>query len=247
MEKTPDNNTDIHFLVVGNGRLAKHFCHYFDLSAVSYIQCKREDLNEFSRLTATIGNSESLGRILLLINDDQIQSFIETYKQTAPSDLIWIHCSGLLSIAEAESAHPLASFSKVLFPDDYYQTIPFVTERGKMGFRELFPQLPNPCFEISKEQKELYHARCSIAGNFTTILWQNFFQYLQAELHMPEQMAYPYLQSVLDNLLHSDDPLTGPIKRGDTRTIDRHLSQVKDTPLEDVYMSFINLYENRKI
>lgn len=247
MKHSTSSDSNTNYLVVGDGRLARHFCYYFQLLSIPYIQCKRENLNEFGSLSSSLGDSGVNGRILLLINDDQIRPFIDEHRQKAPSDTIWIHCSGLLSLDEVENAHPLASFSRMLFHDEFYKSIPFVTVKGKMGFHELFPQLPNPSFEIDKDQKELYHARCSIAGNFTTILWQHFFQYLQKDLQLPKQMAYPFVQSIVENLLHSDDPLTGPLKRGDAKTIKRHLDKLKHSPLEDVYRSFINLYKRSEI
>ncbi len=246
MGQVPNKSGKPKYLIVGNGRLAKHFLHYFDLLGVSYIQCVRENLNEFVKLSNPSGKSESVERILLLIRDDQIENFICEYKSKISPQSIWIHCSGVLSIEEAESAHPLASFSEVLFDLPFYKSIPFVTEKGRKNFHELFPQLQNPNFEIYKEEKELYHAWCSIAGNFTTILWQNFFNYLKDDLLLPNRAAHQFLVSISENLIKSNDPLTGPLKRGDAKTIERHLHQLKNSPLEDVYKSFIKLYEKSK-
>ena len=246
MGQVPNKSGKPKYLIVGNGRLAKHFLHYFNLLGVSYIQCARENLNEFVKLSNPSDKPESVDRILLLIRDDQIENFIREYKSKISHQLIWIHCSGVLSIEEAESAHPLASFSEVLFDLRFYKSIPFITEKGRKNFHELFPQLQNPSFEIYKEEKELYHAWCSIAGNFTTILWQNFLNYLKDDLLLPSHAAYQFLASISENLIRSNDPLTGPLKRGDTKTIERHLRQLKNSPLEDVYKSFIKLFEKSK-
>lgn len=246
MGQVPNQIDKPKYLIVGNGRLAKHFLHYFDLLDVSYIQYVRENLNEFVKLSNPSDKSESIERILLLIRDDQIENFIHEYKNKISPQLIWIHCSGVLSIEEAESAHPLASFSEVIFDLRFYKSIPFVTEKGRKNFHELFPQLQNFNFEIYKEEKELYHAWCSIAGNFSVILWQRFFHFLENQLTIPAGSAYPYLKSVTQNLMLSKDPLTGPIKRGDSKTIEKHLDQLKGSPLEDVYKSFIKLFEKSK-
>lgn len=246
MGQVPNQIDKPKYLIVGNGLLAKHFLHYFDLLGVSYIQCVRENLNEFVKLSHQSDKHGSVDRILLLIRDDQIENFIREYKNKIAPQSIWVHCSGVLSIEEAESAHPLASFSEVLFDLRFYKSIPFVTEKGRKNFHELFPQLQNPSYEIYKEEKELYHAWCSIAGNFTTILWQNFFNYLKDDLLLPSQAAHQFLVSISENLIKSNDPLTGPLKRGDTKTIERHLRQLKNSPLEDVYKSFIKLFEKSK-
>lgn len=237
MRQVPNKNSKSNYLIVGNGNLAGHFRHYFNLVGLHYLSCTRKNLNEFVKL------SDKTDRILLLIRDDEIESFIKKHRDKISPQKNWIHCSGVLSIDEAESAHPLASFSNVMFDKKFYSTIPFITEKGRKTFRELFPQLHNPSFEITKEQKEIYHAWCSMAGNFTTILWQNFFSFLEKDLHLQFNAAYPFLSTVSQNLIHSYDPLTGPLKRGDSKTIERHLHLLKDSPLEDVYKSFVKLYE----
>ncbi len=247
MERVPSDNKHTEYLVIGNGRLARHFLHYFDLLGVSYNHCTRQNLHELAQLAKPLVRSGVSGRILLLIRDDQMMDFIRTYKQQVSSKIIWIHCSGVLSMDDAEAAHPLSSFSDVLFEDGFYASIPFVTEKGRRSFGELFPELPNPSYEIGREQKELYHAWCSMAGNFSTMLWQHFFHFLKHDLHLENQVAYAFLASITENLIRSKDPLTGPLKRGDTRTIERHLDQLKNTPMEGVYKSFINLYKNSKL
>lgn len=246
MEQVPLNYSDPTYLIVGNGRLAGHFLHYFDFLGISWYQCTRRNLHEFSDLLNASDHGRRVTRVLLLIRDDQIEGFVKEYKPRVLSDVIWIHCSGVLSIEEAESAHPLASFSRVLFEDEFYPSIPFITEKGRAGFGTLFPGLSNPHVDITKEQKVLYHAMCSVAGNFTTMLWQHFFNFLKHDLDVHEHMAFPFLESIARNLILSDDPLTGPIKRGDANTIKRHLDKLNNTPLEGVYRSFINLHAGGK-
>ena len=68
-----------------------------------------------------------------------------------------------------------------------------------------------------------------------------FFNYLKDDLLLPSQAAHQFLVSISENLIRSNDPLTGPLKRGDAKTIERHLRQLKNSPLEDVYKSFIKL------
>ncbi len=228
------------YLIVGSGNLANHFTRYFSLMNINHSQIIRQNIDEFENYAL---NAE---RILILINDDQVEKFVTQHRKGLLQDKIWIHCSGMLSIENAEGAHPLTSFSEELFNLKFYKSVPFITEKGRMIFSQLFPLLPNPSYSIPKEKKELYHTWCSMAGNFTTILWQNFFNYLKDDLLLPSQAAHQFLVSISENLIRSNDPLTGPLKRGDAKTIERHLSQLKNSPLEDVYKSFIKLFEKGK-
>ncbi len=241
MGQVPSNESKPKYLIVGSGKLAKHFIHYFDLIGVTYLHCTRKNLADFVTLAATVE------KIILLIPDDQIENFIANYKSKIPQEKIWIHCSGMLSIEEAESAHPLASFSEVLFDFQFYRTIPFVTEKGRKNFQELFPELQNPSLEIRREDKELYHAWCSMAGNFTTILWLQFFRYLEIDLNIPRQAAHQFISSISENLFKSADPLTGPLKRNDKNTIERHLKQLRNHSFENVYKSFVDLFKSSQL
>lgn len=224
------------YLIVGNGRLAKHFIHYFNLLGIPHIQFTRTSNLPFNEA------AKDTDKILVLIKDDFIEEFIYQNRNSVSTDKIWIHSSGMLSLENVESAHPLASFTDSFFDLEFYKSIPFATERGKLPFQKLFPELPNPSFEIDKESKAIYHTMCSIAGNFTTILWQNFFKFIEENLKVEKSFAYPYLKSILFNLINSNDPLTGPLKRNDINTIQNHLKQINNTPLEDVYKAFIKLY-----
>lgn len=225
------------YLIVGGGNLANHFTRYFSLLNVSYSQITRQNIKEFENYAL---NAE---RILILIKDDQIEKFVTEHRQGLLQDKIWIHCSGILSIKDAEGAHPLASFSKELFDLEFYKSVPFITEKGRMTFNKLFPSLQNPNFSIPKEKKELYHAWCSMAGNFTTILWLNYFQFLENELSIPSSYAMEFLYSITHNLLYSKDPLTGPLKRRDGKTIQTHLEQLHGSTFEEVYKSFVKVFD----
>ncbi len=239
MGQVPNQIDKPKYLIVGNGRVAKHLVHYFNFLEITFQHCTRENLSEFGKL------SDPVEKILLLVRDDEIEDFYLAHKNEVTSEKIWIHCSGLLSIYGIQSAHPMASFTKHLFDLEFYESIPFVTEKGERKFSELFPEFPNPSFEIEQERKELYHAWCSIAGNFSVILWQHFFHFLENQLTIPAESSYPYLKSVTQNLMLSKDPLTGPIKRGDSKTIEKHFDQIKGSPLEYVYQSFLKLYHQK--
>ena len=228
------------YLIIGNGRLATHIKRYFDLLAVPYLQCTRKNLHDLKKL------SKRTNRILVLLPDDQIDAFVKKHKALTNPHAIWIHCSGALSIADAESAHPLASFSENLFDLKFYKDIPFFTEQGRKTFPELFPDLPNPQVAIKPNDKPLYHAWSCMAGNFTTLLWQGFFKHLKHKHDLPTCLIHPYLLSVSQNLIHSRDPLTGPLKRNDQKTIERHLGAIDRDVLKNLYQAFVKFHEENK-
>jgi predicted short-subunit dehydrogenase-like oxidoreductase (DUF2520 family) len=177
-------------------------------------------------------------RILILIKDSEIERFISEHVFLRSKTLI--HFSGSLVSDKAVGVHPLFGFACGLYDDAEYKTIPFVCERNRPGFRELFPALPNPSFDIDPGLKPLYHALCVLSGNFTTLLWQKMMSDFDTRLGIPAQAALPYLRSIVRNLESSaDQALTGPIVRRDVPTLRTNLAALKDDPFQHVYLSFI--------
>ncbi len=158
MRQVPGNKVKIPYLIIGNGRLATHLSHYFQQLSIPFLQWWRGCEQDFQSLM------DQTAKILVLINDDAIEDFIHNNLIT-DNHHNWIHCSGLLAIPVAESAHPLMTFSDTLYDLETYQNTLFVTEIGKTSFPELFPELPNPHIAIPSGRKGFYHAWCSMAAD----------------------------------------------------------------------------------
>lgn len=231
--------SEVPYLLIGNGRLAKHISHYFDLSGIPHLNWYRKSSKSLSTL---ISQSQ---KILVLINDDEIENFISQNKKDFEEN-IWIHCSGLLSTPLAESAHPLMTFTNELYDLETYKQFPFITEKGRKTFVELFPELQNPSFEIEHELKPLYHAWCVMSGNFTTILWQRFFEVFEKQFKIDKEYSFPYLKMISENLMKSNSPLTGPLARGDKKVIEKNLLALQDEPFAEIYRSFVNTFNKMK-
>lgn len=236
MRQVPNSKSKYSYLIVGNGKLSKHFQHYFKLKSISYKIFTRNSKEAFQSL------AQNSKRILVLINDDELLQFIKSNKKKSLQDKIWIHCSGSLSTPLAESAHPLMTFTDQLYDLEFYESIVFITEQNKKDFKELFPELNNKSYKINSEEKEFYHAMCVISGNFTTILWKIFFDYLESK-NIPQASAHNYLKAVTKNLIENSNPLTGPIQRNDKKLIHRHLQILNGSPLQNVYKSFLEAYK----
>ena len=225
------------YLLIGSGRLASHLSAYFNGLGIPYLNWNRSDSHSLQSLIPQVN------KMLLAITDNNIEPFIRhNFKKYSNKTII--HFSGSLSIEGIESAHPLMTFSDKIYSPEFYKTIPFITEKGKKPFTDLFPELSNPSFVIDSEQKPYYHAWCSIAGNFTTILWQNFEERLQDKFDIPKEAAVPYLQKVMENIIESSRPLTGPFVRKDFSTIEKHKKALKEDAFINIYEEFYSFYFN---
>lgn len=223
-----------HYLIIGNGRVAKHFCHYFNQLGIVFScwhrKLPREQLDKLL---------SSATHILILISDDAIDCFINSYLSTSKACLI--HCSGSLTSEKAYGAHPLMSFSHELYAIEQYQAMTFVVDDDAPDSSELLPGLPNASVRLKKSLKAKYHALCVMAGNFSCILWQKLMRSFEQEFHLPSSISHPFLMQQSKNIMSDyTTALTGPLVRGDDETIAKNIAALEGDSFQEIYKSFVN-------
>ena len=219
--------------IVGDGRVAAHFAHYFSLLGLPFRQWSRR---------STAGSLADCPVILLLVSDPAIEELADRY-----GDRTCIHFSGSFLSSRVHGMNPLMSFGRELYARAEYERIPFVVEDPAL-FRHLFPQLANPCYGIRAGDKARYHALCAMAGNFTGFLWARLFEEFPAALGIPAEAAILYLEQVCRNIAATPTQperfLTGPIVRGDTEAVEKHLAALAGDPYRLVYEAFARILLN---
>jgi len=221
--------------IVGDGRLARHFQHYFRLLGLPDCQwCRRESTTDPPLALA------SCETVLLLIRDDAIVPFVEQWPDLKHKRLV--HCSGGLVTPFAVCAHPLMAFGEQLYDLDTYASVVFAVDAGTT-LPELLPGVPNQFFTVSAADRPYYHALCVLAGNVSTMLWAKLFEELEQRFGASPESAYPFLKQITANLLN--DPgraLTGPFSRRDGETIRKNLEALEQDPFRAVYAAVAGMY-----
>lgn len=237
------------YLVIGNGRLAKHLIHYLNLLKLPCFNWHYRN-HHYSKLTLSeyiqailneTGTSQQSLRIILAIKDSAINQFIKDNLYNVNN---LYHCSGALETEHAIRIHPLMTFSNDYYNLDFYQSIPLITCSDK-DVEQLLPDLPNKIYKINREHVGLYHALCVIAGNFSQILWQTTNNELEKKLELPKDILENYLRQATENFIRSPDTcLTGPLARNDNETINKNLSalELHNKYLHTIYKNIQNLY-----
>ncbi|MBE9548155.1 MAG: DUF2520 domain-containing protein [Proteobacteria bacterium] len=228
------------YTIIGGGRLARHFSHYFRLLGIPYTRWQRSPVKDTCDLKQAVAEAS---HVLLLISDKAIPGFLAEnqflYKK------ILIHCSGAHDFPSVAGVHPLMTFGESLYDLPAYTAIPMICEESinpDFQFSHLFPQLRNPVHIIPAGKKALYHAYCVCAGNFSQLLWQMSSDGLQSELGLPADVLQAYLQKNLENYCSQGKAaLTGPLVRGDKETIKANLAALENQPLETIYRQFSKL------
>jgi 2-dehydropantoate 2-reductase len=225
--------------IVGDGRVASHFLHYLRLLD--------HPVRAWARRTAAGSPVESLvscETVLLLIRDDEIEPFVRRWPALLDKRLV--HFSGSLVTTYADAAHPLMTFGRDLYDLDTYRSIPFVLDDGATPFQVLLPHLPNPWFTIPAAERPYYHALCVMAGNFSTLLWLKLFEELHGRYGIPPSAVHPYLAQTATNLqVNPGAALTGPLCRGDMKTVDANLKALAGDPFGAVYAAFVSAFARR--
>ncbi|HLB43495.1 MAG TPA: DUF2520 domain-containing protein [Gammaproteobacteria bacterium] len=225
------------YLVIGNGRVAQHFRHYFSLLGLNVSTWHRQQ--PWDELYQALPLAS---HILLLISDQAIEPFIEQHLKN--SRAIRLHVSGSLLSNHACGAHPLMCFSHTLYRLEQYQAIPFIVDDHAPDFSQLLPGIPNQHVRLPTALKAKYHALCVLSGNFSCLLWQKLFSSFEEEFHFPASIAYPYLQQQMQNLLtDAKTALTGPLVRDDIQTLNKNLAALATDPFAEVYKSFVACYQ----
>ncbi len=152
-----------------------------------------------------------------------------------------VHCSGALSTDILESAkkldaqvgafHPLQTFAGVKQAIENIPGSTFAVEAEEpllSTLKDVATALDGHWIELKADDKVAYHAAAVIACNYlvtlvklATDLWQSF--------NIPQSQATQALLPLVRGTIHNIDTvgipqcLTGPIARGDIKTIKKHL------------------------
>jgi predicted short-subunit dehydrogenase-like oxidoreductase (DUF2520 family) len=199
----------------------------------------------FSQKAASLVKKADI--VFITTNDDQISIVCqELAGQQAfkPGQSIF-HFSGSLTLEVLESAseagakigsiHPLQSFADIkeaikLLPGSYFAlTMP--DELIPLA-EKIVQALGGRSVKIEEDAKLLYHISACIASNFFVSL-VHLAESLLKKSGYPEKEALPALLPLIEGTLAniknlgSVQALTGPIARGDTKIIQKHLSELK--------------------
>jgi 2-dehydropantoate 2-reductase len=229
------------YLLVGNGRAAKHLKKYFTSLNISFTSWDRKSDYD---LESIIFDCDI---ILLAISDSAIEPFIHGNKTLLDNKII-VHFSGALSTDLAFGCHPLMTFTNNLYEESFYKKILFTLDDDDLKFNEIFPMLKNPHIKIPKKDKAKYHALCVMANNYTCLLWQKFFNEMIHQYGAESNALIPFLNKTAENIaLDYKSCLTGPLSRNDHKTLDKNIKSLEGDSYQEIYKSFVKMYGEKKI
>lgn len=194
----------------------------------------------------TVGTGASL--VLIATPDDAVTTAsLQLASSLEPGALV-IHCSGALglrALADLQTArpdirigalHPLVSIPNVLLGLERLRGAWCATAGDPQvaGIAETLEMHPFPVDDIDRAK---YHAAASIAANHLVALLGQV-QRIAAAADVPFAAFLPLVRSAIDNVaeLGPREALTGPVARGDSGTVSRHLAALSDRE-RDAYLA----------
>lgn len=242
-------------VIIGNGRLSGHIPKLFGFQSDCFVTLDRSQVADFFNQTAQTSNLiQSLNSYLfpkdleiqweqvyiyLAVKDDNIfevfHSFVEA-KDVNPDIIRFCHFSGARYFPEIVGIHPLMTFSKKKYLDDFYQGIALFCDHQDMT-QEFSSRLKF----IEPKNKVLYHALCVMLGNFPQLLIQEIADHLPKGFDLKD-FSPLITQSVQNILEQGPEALTGPLVRKDFSTIKKHQEALKGTELGALYNQFTKIF-----
>jgi predicted short-subunit dehydrogenase-like oxidoreductase (DUF2520 family) len=181
--------------------------------------------------------------IILAVPDDAIEEVLRTYQ--FHSDHLLVHTSGAASIDVIRHErtgvfYPLQTLTWGESVD--FSDVPILIEGSSLSIEgallELAGTLSKTVQLASSETRLKIHLAAVLVSNFTNHLYHRAQKWL-TESDLPIDILYPLIDETLRKAkqLGPEKAQTGPAKRGDLKTLDRHEKLIKDESLRSVYQA----------
>ncbi len=183
--------------------------------------------------------------------DDQIESTCQkiiSTSQVEPAS-IFVHFSGVLTSDVLKSAREKGHYTCSLHPTKSFSS----PEKTSLNFQDTFcafegseeaydvlsgmiSKIGGKIFHIQKNQKSLYHVGAVFASNYLITVFSCAVQCYKSSgisEEMAKEIVISFMQGTLNNVVNTEklsSALTGPLQRGDIKTIEKHIKSLKLTP-----------------
>jgi predicted short-subunit dehydrogenase-like oxidoreductase (DUF2520 family) len=245
-------------VIIGSGNVATHFARTIKLSGKKIIQIYSKHPNSAKQLSQETDSTfvKSISEIskeadlyILAINDNAIEEVASSIKI---NNKLIIHTSGTVhaEILKKTSSnfgviYPLQTFSKDI-PIDWKNVPIFIEANNAINENILFnfvKSFANNINIMSSEKREILHLSAVFVNNFV-----NYMYNIAEDIMKQNKISFEYLKPLIletANRIIKNDPCniqTGPAKRGDLKTIQKHLDLLsKQKDFADIYDFLTNM------
>jgi predicted short-subunit dehydrogenase-like oxidoreductase (DUF2520 family) len=255
--------------LVGAGQVGKTLGHLFVKHHLAHIQAVFNTHSKHAKAAiewiggghyyATLQDLPHADITLITTPDDYIEQICQILSESPhirPGDII-LHCSGALSSHALISAkkrgcfvasiHPMRSFANLIQSAQEYPGTYCAIEGDIEALRvlePLFKGIGSVIYRIESSKKIVYHAGAVFASNYlVTLTKQSIDCFVSAgmEHEFAKHLALTAMRDVFENIQNNslETALTGPIKRGDINTIQKHIDNLPEAG-RDIYQALVH-------
>jgi predicted short-subunit dehydrogenase-like oxidoreductase (DUF2520 family) len=240
---------------IGSGNLAWHLAPAFDNAGFIVKEVYSLNARHAEALTerlyqaevkATLDFSTSDSSVFIVaVNDDSINEIAREI--ILPEDAVLAHTSGSVPLTDLQFAattnigvfYPLQTFTKNKKID--FKQIPIFIESNneetELVLSTLSKAISNHVKKISSEERKALHIAAVFASNFT-----NHMLTLSQKILQQNSMEFEWLKPLIIETINKslqvgpEDAQTGPARRGDLETLEKHMALLQNDPqLSEVY------------
>ena len=247
----------IKVVLIGAGNLAMNYQKIFDSSSgVDLIQWYSRKLikirsfeNKIS-ITDKISDLKPADIYLIAISDDAIAKMSAKIKTSA----LVVHCSGAIAIDELLCnskkgvLYPIQTFSNM--PLTTFNKLPFLIEAENKNDFELLKDLVlvigGKPIEMNSQKRSYIHLIAVMINNFGNHLIELGENIAQSH-DIPFAIFHEIIEKTHKNAIEigAKNSQTGPAKRKDKKTINKHLNLISDEGIKKIYLGLTDSIQKR--
>ncbi len=250
----------IRVVILGFGNVGQHLHKVFHnteevnvLQVYSRIASKTFGIDTQAPITSKITDIDETADVYIIaIPDDAIKPFTT---QLQLKNKLVVHTSGGVAMNAISNKqrrgvfYPLQTFSKNTEVD--FKIIPICIEAEEENdlklLRKLGELISNKVVGISSNERAQIHLAAVFVNNFVNELY-HISEDILKEKGLDFELLKPLISETAKKIetLSPSNAQTGPAKRGDTTTIEKHKSMIKHKLQEKVYKSLTKSIQDRK-
>lgn len=235
-------------VLLGYGNVGSHLLTaFFDHPTLKVVQVYNRSFVQIPETFSSIPFTQNLEDLqeadvyILSVSDDSIAPFSE--KLPFKNKLV-VHTSGGANMTAISNKnrrgvfYPLQTFSKNQQVD--FKNIPLCIEAENAADEEILMEIANSisdkAVKINSEQRAKIHVAAVFVNNFTNYLYQIGEEILE-ENDIPFEILIPLIQETGRKIETLNPALaqTGPAKRNDQKTIEKHLNLLQNKSHRSLY------------
>lgn len=240
---------------IGAGNLATNLAQALAGAGHNIVSVYSRTMQSAAALAEKMGNpgiaTDELERVtaadvyIISVKDDAVESIVKRWPSKFGNRLV-VHTAGTLPMQLISSAsehygvlYPLQTFSKNKSVD-FKNITCFIEgndEIAKSTIRTLASSISPSVVELSSEDRMHLHVAAVFACNFVNHMIALGYEIMERH-NIPTSALMPLIEETISKLhtMHPHDGQTGPARRGDTKVMEAHLSELADSQeLQTIY------------